>query len=96
MTLGVRSAIVYHWPIAVAWLLLTGAYAGLAALHSPAAAAIIVVLFLGAALWCFLLVTRVEDWWNGFRGQRRLVAVTGALLLATLAAGVGLGWWLTA
>jgi hypothetical protein len=95
MSHGARSAI-YHGPVAVAWLLLTGAYAFLAALHATAAAAFIVVVFLAAALWCFLLVMDAEDCWNDFRGQKRLAAITGALLLGTLASGVGLGWWLTA
>jgi hypothetical protein len=96
MSLGVRWTITYHGPVVAAWLLLTAAYAFLAALHAVAAAVFIGVLFLAAAAWSFLSVTRVEDFWHDFRGQRRLAAITGALLLGTLAAGVGLGWWLTA
>lgn len=96
MTLGVRSVIVYYWPVVLGWALLTGAYAFLAALHATAAAALIAVLFLGAVVWCFLMVTNVEDWWDGFRRQRRLATVTGIMLLVTLASGVGFGWWLTA
>ncbi len=96
MSHGVRFAITYRGPVVAAWLVLTGAYTVLAALHSPAAVALIVVLFVATALWCFLVVTNVEDWWNDFRDQKRLVRLTGALLVGTLAGGVALGWWLTA
>ncbi|WP_203786790.1 hypothetical protein [Paractinoplanes rishiriensis] len=96
MSLGVRSAIAYHGPVAVAWLLLTGAYTFLAALHAVAALAVVLVLFMAVAFWCFLLVLNAEDCWNNYRRQKRLAATFGALLLGTLASGVGFGWWLTA
>jgi prepilin signal peptidase PulO-like enzyme (type II secretory pathway) len=96
MSHEVRTAIAYHGPVAAAWLLLAAAYAFLAALHAPAAVAVIAVLFLVAALWSAVLVMDAEDWWNDHRGQKRLATGLGVLLLATLAGGVGLGWWITA
>lgn len=88
----------YYAVVAAFWVLVTATYAVLTALAAisfwfavPALVGVAGV-FAVVALSCFLLVLDAEDWWDDFRGQRRLAITCGMLSFASLLGGVGIGW----
>ncbi|GLW34969.1 hypothetical protein Areg01_79050 [Actinoplanes regularis] len=96
----VGSAVAYYGVNALFWALVTAVHAGLTMLafasarHVVDALAGMTLVFVCAALVCGIVVLDVDDWWDDFREQNRLAVVCGALLVATLLSGIGIGWWI--